>query len=123
MDLHIDMEFREGLMLVTANGNVRFDEASMLFKQVWDAAAENQVSKILVNSLAVEGELATFERYDLGVEIAAYLTQRQMNVKVAIVGRLPTVNGFGVRVARNRGVVTEVFSTQQEALIWLNSLT
>ena len=121
MDLHIDIESREGLMLVTVNGSVSFDSASMLFKQVWDTAAENQVNKILVNSLAVEGELATFERYDLGVEIAAYLAERQMNVKVAIVGRLPTVNGFGVRVARNRGVVTEVFSTQREALIWLNN--
>jgi multidrug efflux pump subunit AcrA (membrane-fusion protein) len=121
MDLHIDIEFREGLMLVTAHGSLRFDEASRQFKQVWDTAAENQVSKILVDSLAVEGELAIFERYDLGVEIAADLKQRQMNVKVAIVGRLPTVNGFGVRVARNRGVITEVFSTQQEALNWLDS--
>jgi hypothetical protein len=119
MDLHIDIEFREGLMLVMASGSLRFDEASRQFKQVWDKAAENQVNKILVNSLAVEGELATFERYDLGGEIAADIRQRQMNVKVAIVGRLPAVNGFGVRVARNRGVLTEVFSTEQEALNWL----
>ena len=110
-------------MLVTVKGSVSFAAASMLFKQVWETAAENQVNKILVNNLAVHGELATFERYDLGVEAAAYLTEHRMNVKVAIVGRLPTVNGFGVRVARNRGVFSEVFSTQQEALIWLNSLT
>lgn len=119
MELRMDIEFRDGLMLVNASGSARFDAVSTLFKQVWDTAAENQVSKILVNSSAVDGELATFERYDLGVEIAAYLKERQMNVKVAIVGRLPTVNGFGVRVARNRGVVAEAFSTEQEALNWL----
>lgn len=121
MDLHMDIEFRDGLMLVTASGSLRFDAASREFKRVWDAAAESRVSKILVNNLAVEGELATFERYDLAVEAAQHLNGRGMDVKVAIVGRLPTVNGFGVRVARNRGIVTEAFSTQQEALNWLAS--
>src|SRR5579862_2076241 len=112
MDMHIDIELRTGLMLVTAGGSARFDMVSMLLKQVFDTAAEKQVNKILVDSLAMDGELATFERYDLGVELAAYLNERRMNVKVAFVGRLPTVNGFGARVARNRGIVTEVFSTQ-----------
>lgn len=119
MRLHIDIELREGLMLVTASGRVAFDTASQFFKQVWDTAAEHQINKILVNSLAMDGELATFERYDLGAEIAAYLAERQLDLKVAIVGRLPTVNGFAVRVARNRGVVAEVFLTQQDALNWL----
>lgn len=120
MDLHIDIELREGLMLVTAMGGVTFDAVSRLFRQVFDTAAEHHVTKILVNGLATDGELATFQRYDLGAEIAAYLTERRLNVKVALVGRLPTVNGFAVRVARNRGIVTEAFPTQQEALNWLD---
>jgi hypothetical protein len=41
-----------------------------------------------------------------------------MNVKLAFVGLPPTTDGFGVRIARNRGVMAKVFSTQQEALTW-----
>lgn len=87
-----------------------------------DTAAENQINKVLVNTLAVDGELAAFERYALGEEIASYLSQRQANLKLAIVGILPTVNGFAVRVAQKRGIVTEVFSSPEEALDWLNDL-
>ena len=40
-------------MLVTASGDLAFDAALRLLKQVCDTAAEKQVNKILVNSLAV----------------------------------------------------------------------
>jgi len=119
MDLRIDIELREGLLLVTASGTFAFDAALLLLKQVCDTAKEKEVSKILVNALAVDGELATVDRYRLGTEIAAYLKQRQMSPRLAFVGKPPAVDGFGVRVAQNRGITTEVFSSQQEALRWL----
>jgi hypothetical protein len=122
MDLQIDIELQGELLFVTARGRVGFRSVSRLLKQVLETAAERQVDKILVNSLAADGELAAFERYDLGVEVAADLIERRMNVKLAFVGTPPTVNGFGVRIARNRGVMAEVFSTQQEALSWLDEL-
>ncbi len=107
-------------MLVTARGTLAFDATLRLLKQVCDTAAEKQVNKILVNSLAVDGDLTTLERYQLGVEIAAYIMQRQKNTRLAIVGLPPAIDGFGVRVAQNRGMTVEVFSTQQEALNWLD---
>jgi len=119
MDLRIDIELREGLLLVTASGTFAFDAALLLLKQVCDTAKEKEVSKILVNALAVDGELATVERYRLGTEVTAYLKQRQMSPRLAFVGKPPAVDGFGVRVAQNRGITTEVFSSQQEALRWL----
>ena len=120
MDLRIDIELREGLLLVTASGTFAFDAALLLLKQVCDTAKEKEVSKILVNALAVDGELATVERYRLGTEVTAYLKQRQMSPRLAFVGKPPAVDGFGVRVAQNRGITTEVFSSQQEALRWLD---
>jgi len=119
MDLRIDIELREGLLLVTASGTLAFDAALLLLKQVCDTAKEKEVSKILVNALAVDGELATVDRYRLGTEVTAYLKQRQMSPRLALVGKPPAVDGFGVRVAQNRGITTEVFSSQQEALRWL----
>ncbi len=119
MDLQIDIELQGGLMLVTARGTLAFDAVLRILKQVCDTAAEKQVKKILVNSLAVDGDLTTLERYQLGVEVAAYIMQRQKNTRLAFVGQPPQMDGFGVRVAQNRGMTVEMFSSQQEALNWL----
>ena len=43
-----------------------------------------------------------------------------MNTRIAFVSKPPMTDGFGVHVAQNRGVTTEVFSTQQAALNWLD---
>jgi hypothetical protein len=119
MDLHFDIEIKGRLLLATASGGLTLDEALRFLKQVLDAAAEKQVNNIMVNSLAVDGELSTLERYSLGMEIAAYFHQRLMNARLAFVGKPPAMNGFAVLVGRNRGVITELFSSQEEALDWL----
>jgi len=120
MDLRIDVELQGGLLLVTASGTLAFDAALRALKQVCDTAKEKEVKKILVNALALDGELATVERYRLGVEVAEYLHQRHMSPRLAFVGKAPTMDGFGVRVAQNRGLTVEMFSTEQEALSWLD---
>ena len=61
--------------------------------QAFDVAKEKEVNKILVNSIAVTGALSTFDRYTLGVEVVAYLRQREMNPKVAFVGNYPQPMG------------------------------
>jgi hypothetical protein len=121
MDLHIDIELQDGLMLVTARGNLVFDATLRLLKQVCDTAVGKEINKILVNCLAVDGDLSTLDRYQIGAEVAAYIAQDQMNPRLAIVGQPPAIDGFGVRVAQNRGMKVEVFSNQQEALNWLDS--
>ena len=120
MDLCIDIEFQGGLLLVTVSGTLAFKMALRLLKQVCDAAVEKQADRILVNMLAVDGDLTTTERYHLGVEVAAYLRQRKVSPKIAFAGKPPAADGFGVRVSQNRGVLTEMFSSEQEALNWLS---
>jgi hypothetical protein len=120
MDLHIDIEPLGPVLLVTASGKIALDTALQLLKQAFDVAKEKELNKILVNTLAVEGELSTFERYRLAIGSVAHLRQRQMNPRVAFVGKPPTTNGFGVRVAQNRDVTTQVFDSQQAALEWLD---
>jgi dihydroxyacetone kinase len=119
VDLHIDIELQGRVLLVAASGPVALDAAVRLIKQAFDAAKEKEVNKILVNTFAVNGALSTFERYTLAIEVVAYLRQREMNPRVAFVGKLPTTDGFGVRVAQNRNLTIEVFSSQEEALNWL----
>jgi hypothetical protein len=117
--LHIDVELQEEQLLVTARGTLEFDAALRLLKQACATAKDEGVNKILVNGLALKGELSTVDRYRLGAEMALYLRQLQMLPRLAFVGKPPTMDGFGVRVAQNRDVFTEIFSSQQAAQEWL----
>jgi hypothetical protein len=119
MDLHFETELQGGLLLVTASGSLAFEATLRILKQVCDTAAEKQVKNILVNCLALDGELSTLERYRIGVEVAAYLSERQLNPRIAFVGKPPAMDGFGVFISQSRGVTTQVFSHPQEALSWL----
>ena len=122
MDLRIDIELKEGLLWVTASGGVKFESALRLLRQVCDAAAEDHISRILVDALAVEGELAAHERYRIGVDLATYVMHREIDVKMALVGLPPALNGFGALVAQNRGMDARVFAAPDEAMSWLNDL-
>jgi hypothetical protein len=119
MELHIDMELQGELLLVTLSGDLAYDPALPLLKQMCDTAKEKGVSKILVHALAVQGELSTLERYTLGTELGKYIMQRQMNPRLAAIGKPPSLDGFAALVAQNRSLTAKVFSSQQEALTWL----
>src|SRR5262249_46622564 len=71
---------------------------------------------ILVDTIAVEGKLTTFEKYWLGTETMTYFRSRLMQPRIACVGKPPSVDGFAVLVAKNRWVAAEMFSDRDEAL-------
>ena len=119
--LQLDIEAQGDLLLATARGAASFDMALVAAKQVLDAAAKQQLSRILVDALAVEGVLTTMESYRLALEAVAHAKQGTMNPKIAIVGTPPTSDGFCLRVAQNRGLITELFPSRQHALRWLEA--
>jgi len=120
MALHIAFELRGDVLHATVKGTFSLEEAVRLFRQLCDTAAEKKVSKILVNNLDVHGNVSTMDRYEFAGEMATQLKQRQMNARLAFVGRLPVMDGFAAIVAQNQGIVTELFSTEQDALRWLD---
>jgi len=119
MKLHSVMEVRGELLLVVFCGEWSFNEGWDLLKQTYDAALEERVNLILVDTLAVEGKLTTFDRYRLGTETVAHFRSRHMHPRIALVGKPPAADGFGVLVAKNRWVDAEMFSDRPEALNWL----
>jgi hypothetical protein len=119
--LQLDIEVQGDLLVAIAWGTTSFDAARGALKQVLDSATKHQVSRILVETLAVEGVLTTMERYRLALEAVAHANQGTMNPKIAIVGTPPTSDGFCLRVAQNRGLTTELFPTRQHALRWLEA--
>jgi hypothetical protein len=91
-----------------------------LYKRLVDEAAARGVNRILLDGLAITGELSTLEQYQLGKTIADYCVSRSATLKVAVV-RKPPIDGFGAQVARNRGLIVEVFSDREAALRWLKA--
>jgi hypothetical protein len=118
MDLHTVIEQRGDILLVTVSGHFAFDVALRLFKQACEIAAGKQVHKILFDCLGVEGKISGLDRYQFGVEMAAYL-KPQTNMRLAFVGQLPLMDGFAALVAQNRGLTIEVLPSQHQALNWL----
>jgi hypothetical protein len=119
MKLRVDITIENQLLLAAAHGTLSFDASLGSLKRVLDQARQKQVSRILIDVLAVDGSLTTLERYELGKQTAAYIKQHQMDPRIAFVGKPPAADGFGVRVAQNRDVTTQMFPTRQQALNWL----
>ena len=117
--LHADIKVREGILLVTLSGKLTFDSGLLVLKQMCDTAQENEISKILVNALEMHGKVSTIESYHFGLKMVAQFKQRQMKPWLAFVGKPLSIDGFAVRVAQNRGLGAEVFSTEQDARNWL----
>ena len=114
-------ESKEDYLLVTLEGPVSFSEAIAVLTKVREVATERGFDKVLVDCRSVRGELSSFERYELGKTMAGHwLKECSGTPKVALVGKPPTINGFGALVAANRGFLAKTFSELPKALNWLN---
>jgi hypothetical protein len=118
--MELKLESRDGLLLATAGGQVSLKEALERCKNIFDAAAERGSSKILFDCLTVRGELSLLERYEIGKTMAEYCQSRSMTPTVALIGKPPTVTGFGAQVALNRGLTVFTFSDRQAGIDLLN---
>ena len=106
-------------LLATAAGPVSVKEVLHLFKTVIDTAKERGFDKILMDFLAVTGELSPTDLHEVGSTMAKYCVNKSIYPKVAVIGKPPTVTGFGAEVASNRGLTSMTFSERQPALNWL----
>ena len=118
-ELEVDFELREDVLLVVASGTVSFPAAHSLLENILDIAQWQHASRILVDTLAVEGTFSQQDRRDLGRALADYVALGT-RVKVAFVGK-PTA-GAGVMTAQSDGVVVELFSTRADAITWLDKM-
>jgi hypothetical protein len=118
--MDLKLESRDGVLLATLTGRVSFNEALKCWNNVCDAAAGGGCGKILFDWLGVEGEISDLEKYEVSKVIVGYWAHTSMTPTVAVVGKPPTITGFGALVASNRGLMILTFSERQAALDWLN---
>jgi hypothetical protein len=117
--MELKLESRKGLLLATVTGRVSFSEALECWKKVCDAAAGRGCRKILFDWLGVEGEISDLEKYEVSKNILEYCAHTSIFPTVAVVGKPPTITGFGALVASNRGLTVFTFSERKAGLEWL----
>ena len=117
--MDLKLESGDGMLLATVTGRVSFGQALECWQTVCDAAARRGCDKILFDALGLEGELSVLEKYDVSKFIVEYFVHASKSPAVAVVGKPPTVTGFGALVASNRGLLVVVFSERKAGLGWL----
>jgi hypothetical protein len=119
LNLSDQLEFHQGYASFRPVGTLTLPEAIQLGREAIRVAAEHDVLKLMMVATGVTGLPipTTWERFALAEEWARV----GRGVKVAVVSppELIDPTRFGVTVARNRGMVFDVFTTESEALAWL----
>jgi hypothetical protein len=122
MRLQVTLETDGQFLAAVISGTVSFNAIWQALKQVCDTALQKNCTRILVDALGAQGITTTIDRYNLGVKLVNYCHEKQLRPMLAFVGQPPVVDGFGVVVAKNRGLFIERFSTRKEALEWVRAV-
>jgi hypothetical protein len=121
MSLHLELNTDGELLQAVVSGTVSFDATWQVLKQICDTALQKKLTLILVDTLATQGVVTTSDRYILGVNLVSYCGQHRLWPRLAFIGVPPVVDGFGVLVAKNRGLATDRFSNRKEGLEWVRA--
>jgi hypothetical protein len=113
-------ELADGYACYRPLGEVTLQQALNFVSMSINYARQQGIQRLLINVNGLTGfdPPNTVERFGIGGQMAR---AGQGAVKVALVAREELIDPkrFGLRVARNRGLVTEVFTMDAEALAWL----
>ena len=122
MEEPIGFMLEKGRGVYRPAGSVSFDEAVALVRASIAAARRNQVRDLLVDTTALTGFPSpdTFQRFLAAV---AWSDEAGGGVRLAMVARAEMIDPkkFGVTVAANRGLVSNIFTTEVEARAWLDA--
>jgi hypothetical protein len=109
------------VLLETTTGTLELNATARVSIEAIDSAIQKQTTKILMDLLAVRGDLFESERLHVALKVAAYLEQHRFKPRLAVVGHPPVIEGFGVRILKMFGYAVEAFANRIDALAWLDS--
>lgn len=119
MNPQIEFENCDGYACFRPSGEVTFNEAVGIVSQAISQAADKGIKRLLVDTTGLRGfpHPTTSERYFMAEKWA---TQAR-GLRLSVVARPELIDParFGVMVARNRGLFTNVFPSEPEAIAWL----
>jgi hypothetical protein len=119
--MEVKLDPRTDCVFATLTGPMAPEGLLQVFYKILDAAVDRSSGLILVDFSALDGTLATSERFGLAESAASYFLNKSRTIrpKIAIVGKAPLIDGFGAMVASNRGLNAKAFSDVPQALDWL----
>jgi len=104
-------------------GNVSLQQAVQMLACAIAFAREQEVPKLLAVTTGLTGFAPpnTLERYEFATQFAAIAGGA---VRLALVAKPEMIDPqtFGLTVANNRGLISNVFTSEADALAWLQSL-
>lgn len=103
-------------------GKVSLEDAVRMVSGVITFAREKGIRELLINVTALTG-FDSPSIVDRFMFIEKWAKAAQGRVRIAMVARPEMIDQrkFGVTVAANRGLVADVFTTEAEAVAWLNA--
>ena len=110
----------EGRGRYRPQGTVSFDKAVALIRGAIAAALRNQVRGLLVDTTALDG-FASPDTFDRFLAVVEWADEGSGGLRLAMVARAEMIHPqkFGVLVAANRRLVSNIFATEAEARAWL----
>jgi hypothetical protein len=123
MSISFNIESKLSYLLVSCAGTYDGLSALDIYQQIFRTAADQSLSRILIDCRKVKGDISVLERYITSKYVAElclkYITT--IRFKISLVGEEPPVDPerFGETVARNRGVDVLVTTDLAEAYSWL----
>jgi hypothetical protein len=121
--IQLTLASQDDFLLAAGVGRVFTEEVLRVLTTVIDKATEQGFDKILLDFSAVTGELSVGDLYTVGKAMGEYCVSKSIHPKLAVIGKPPTVTGFGAEVATNRGLTSKTFSESQSALNWLRAFS
>src|SRR5688572_14911497 len=119
MNPPIDFEICEGYACFRPSGQVTFNEAVGIIANAISEAVSKDIQRLLVDTIKLRGfpHPTTTERYFMAEKWAS----QSRGLRLAVVARPEIIDPlrFGVTVARNRGLFTNVFTSEPDAIEWL----
>lgn len=113
-------EIADGYGCFAPVGQTTFQESVEMVSRAIAFARDNHIYRLLVDITKLTGfeSPGTFARFTSAVQ---YAREARSLLKGVMVARADFIdpNRFGVTVARNRGLFSNVFSSREEALQWL----
>jgi hypothetical protein len=114
------MEMGRGLFRPV--GSASLDEAVAWVRAAIAVARSNQARDLLVDTTALTGFPSpdTFQRF---LAVVGWAEEARGGLRLAMVARAEMIDPekFGVTVAANRGLVSNIFTTEVEAREWLDA--
>jgi hypothetical protein len=111
----------EGYAVFRPAGEYTFDQAVAIVSEGLAQAASRRIHRLLVDTTGLTGfpPPSTTQRFLMAVEWAAICP----GICLAVIARPEMIDPckFGVTVARNRGLLADVFTSEPEGIAWLSN--